>query len=123
MVSNEKGKQLLRRCEQVLEISGQWGDVRHVFDQLQDRLDTPAQMRYVWPSIMAIMDFSANLAEDESLLKLRHKLLPLKVPQKLPLVPHELRALIRQTAATVTMSTLLPDTLDTTVPGVVEFTI
>jgi hypothetical protein len=109
MQNSEAGRQIAQRVEQMAAIADDWGCVKHVWSELNALLGSEAQMRFVWPSILAIM----GAADDEGLSRKREKLLPLKVPGSMPTVPVGLRALIRRASTVVAMSAFLPPRSDT----------
>lgn len=108
LVNSEAGQKIARRAEQMATIADDWGCVKHVWSELNDHLGSEAQMRFVWPSVLAIM----GAVGDEGLDRKRDKLLPLKVPGKIPNVPVGLRALIRRASTIVAMSSFLPPASD-----------
>jgi hypothetical protein len=58
---------LLDQMAELLRVSAHWSAVYWMFDQLQDSMRTPQQMRYVWPATYALattakLDMAASLS-------------------------------------------------------------
>jgi hypothetical protein len=83
------------------DASGEFGRVHALFNILNDTM-TKGQIRFVWPSILAIL--SVNPILSETLKELQE----VKVPAKQPELPRGLLAACRKTAMVVATASLIP---------------
>jgi hypothetical protein len=100
---SEKAEQFKRHLRERIEVLQDWGRVLTVFNGLNDICTTPAQVRYMWPSVLALLDVAG-------LDDLRSKIAPFKVPGtgSLPPCPLPLRVAIKKSSTTIAMASLLP---------------
>jgi len=69
---------------------------------LDENCETPRQVRYLWPSILALC------AMNESTMEFGDKLRPLKVPRALPAMDDYVKAAFKRTAGIIAGASLLP---------------
>lgn len=99
------------------DASGDFGRVMRLFGVLNEEL-TRSQMRFVWPSIIALCrDDSGRV----SIFETGNELQELKAPAIPPVLPHGLLLACRKTAGTITMAGLIPK--DAPDPEVGEVTV
>lgn len=103
-------KELVSCAKQFADVAIEWDEVEQCFRYLNEVCKTPAQMRYLWPSIVGIMSASDGLGG------LRASLAQFVVPKSLPTLPLEVRAMCKRTAAVVTMALMLPTLEHDSVP-------
>lgn len=96
---------LVAYTKERLELSRQYGRVRRVFRMLNTICDLPSKVRFLWPSI----DIIANSVHDEVWRERVQKKLGSVSRKSLPIIPSELRAACRETAATLAMWQMLPN--------------
>lgn len=112
ILPGEKGEALVKRANEYLDFCVDWGRVHKVFSllngdtsfdaQRQNFLQmTLAQMRYVWPSLLLILD-EAGMHDE------RKKVAVLKgAPRNMPTIPLYLRNACKKTSATITIASFL----------------
>lgn len=83
------------------DASGEMGRVDALFNKLNDLL-TKGQMRFVWPSIIALCNVTPVLSDVASELQ------SCRVPTNPPNLPHGLLLACRKTAETIAMAGLIP---------------
>jgi hypothetical protein len=87
-----------------IQLEKDWGRVRHVFDVLAKRCASPSQVRYVWPSIVALCKMRIETEE------LARQLADFRQPRNLPKMDLPFMEACRKAAATVTTALFLDDT-------------
>lgn len=80
----------------------EWGHVMTVFRVLNTICKTPAQVRYLWPSIVGIMSVNQDLDDARESIAVH------TVPRTLPKIGLRLRKLCRDTSGIVATALLLP---------------
>jgi hypothetical protein len=85
------------------KVHGDWKAVTKAFEMLLDKCSTPEEMRYLWPSIMALIQHSPNLCE---------RLATPKRPRHIPSLNLDQRELCRHSAQAIASALLLPEVTD-----------
>jgi hypothetical protein len=86
------------------DASGDFGRVMKLFKTLNEEL-TRSQLRFVWPSIIAICRCDPDVAH---IVEIGDELQELKAPAIQPVLPHGLLLACRKTAASVALASLIP---------------
>jgi hypothetical protein len=69
---------------------------------------TKSQLRFVWPSILTLMNANPNNLALKDAAQAMHEL---KAPKEMPALPQGLGPALRKAAATVAMAALIPNEL------------
>ncbi len=81
-----------------------WGLVKGLFDWLHDNMSTPKDIRFVWPSILTIM----NASDSYTVNSLAERLAPMPKRPPSVVLPLGVRQACRETSATLAMVSMLP---------------
>ena len=103
--------QLHAWLQRYLSLKADFIRARAVLETLHSRCDTPVQVRYFLPAIVAL------LSEDEANAKLCDRLRDYRVPPKIPTTSPELRAACAKAQHTIARALLLPKQIAETTPG------
>jgi hypothetical protein len=88
-----------------IELAFEWGLVRRFFDRLNRKCSRPAQVRYIWPTLLGVMrSYGGGLVE--SLAKLEE----FKRPPELPTLSPEFVEVGRRCTQIVTTALIMNDT-------------
>jgi hypothetical protein len=72
-----------------------------LLEWMNDKCDSPKQIRYLWPSLVALCALSDETKD------LGHKLRDTKPPQSLPAMPIEVRDACRETSRSIAIASLI----------------
>jgi hypothetical protein len=106
----EAGQRLLKWVKRRLQHSKEWTLTLAVFNELAQVCTTPKQMRFLWPSIVALLGMT------EGLESVADSVREFKAPSDLPSLHPALRDACRETSTVISRALLLPKIGDSVMP-------
>jgi hypothetical protein len=109
-LESDVGQRLLKWVKRRLQHTKEWTLTLAVFNELAQVCTTPKQMRFLWPSIVALLGMT------EGLESVADSVREFKAPSDLPSLHPALRDACRETSTVISRALLLPRIGDSVAP-------
>ena len=96
---------VLEVLEQMSDMARRFALAKRVLTELDKRCSTPQQMRFLWPTMLVLMDNSVDDATKNAANKLR----AVRAPKTFPALPAWLRMACKDSSEIITAASLIPD--------------
>lgn len=96
---------VLEVLEQMSDMTRRFALAKRVLTELDKRCSTPQQMRFLWPTMLVLMDNSVDDATKNAANKLR----AVRAPKTFPALPAWLRMACKDSSEIITAASLIPD--------------